>query len=90
MYEIKRGSDRFYIGESIDNDIARITWTTEGNVISVNHTFVAPELRGQSIAGKLLAEVVNMAREENLKVIPVCSYAVVKLTRNDEYKDILL
>jgi predicted GNAT family acetyltransferase len=90
MNEIKRGTNKFYIGENEQNDIARITWLNEGDdVIIVNHTFVDPELRGQSIAGKLLDKVVKMAREENLKVVPTCSYAVAKLTRTDEYKDIL-
>ena len=88
--EIKKGHNRFYIGESETNDIARITWTVGGEkLILITHTFVAPELRGQSIAGKLLDKVVAYAREENLKVKPVCSYAVVKLTRTDEYADIL-
>jgi len=91
MLEIKRAKDRFYIGESIIDDVARITWEDRGeNVIAITHTFVAPELRGQAIAGKLLNEVVVMARAENIKIIPVCSYAVKKMTRNDEYADVLL
>lgn len=90
MNEIKKGNNRFYIGESEDKDIARITWVDGGdNIIVVNHTFVDPELRGQSIAGKLLAKVVEMARTEDLKIVPTCSYAVKKLTRTDEYKDVL-
>lgn len=90
MLEIKKGMNRFYIGESEANDIARITWVfLDDTTIDINHTFVSPELRGQSIAGKLLGKVVEMAREENLKVVPTCSYAVKKLTRNDEYQDIL-
>ena len=71
--------------------IARITWKNGGeSIIVVDHTIVDPSLRGQGVAGKLLAKVVAMAREENLKIVPVCSYVVAKLTRNDEYKDILL
>jgi predicted GNAT family acetyltransferase len=89
-YIIKKGTNKFYVGESNDNFIAHITYVfKEDNVIAVDHTFVSPELRGKSIAAKLLAEVVNMARTEHLKVIPICSYAVAKLTRNDEYEDIL-
>lgn len=88
--EIKKGKNKFYIGESEDKDIARITWTNGGDkLIVVTHTFVAPELRGQNIAGQLLQKVVDMARSENLKVKPVCSYVVAKMTRNDEYQDIL-
>ncbi len=89
--EIKKGKSKFYIGESEDNFIAHITYKNGGkNVIIVDHTFVDPSLRGQSIAGKLLAKVVEMAREENLKIVPVCSYVVTKMSRTDEYKDVLL
>lgn len=89
--EIKKGKGKFYIGESEDNFIAHITFKDGGNnVILIDHTFVDPSLRGQSIAGKLLAKVIEMAREENLKIVPVCSYAVNKMTRTDEYKDVLL
>ena len=89
-FEVKKGNNKFYVGESNDNFLAHITYVYEKeNVIAIDHTFVSPELRGKSIAAKLLAEVVKMAREEDLKVIPVCSYAVAKLTRNDEYEDIL-
>lgn len=91
MDEIKRGNNKFYIGDSEDKDVARITWVVGGeSTIVINHTFVDPVLRGKSIAGKLLAKVVEMAREEDLKIVPTCSYAVAKLTRTDEYKDILL
>ncbi len=88
--EIKKGTNRFFIGESEENDIARITWYYElKKVIVINHTFVSPELRGKALAGKLLSSVVNFAEENDLLIIPKCSYAVLKMTRNDEYQDIL-
>lgn len=88
--EIKKGDNRFYIGESEKNDIARITfYYQEEKVIVINHTFVSPELRGQNIAGRLLNTVVEFAVENGLKIVPVCSYAVKKMTRNSEYEHIL-
>ena len=87
---IKKGKNRFYIGENEKNDIARITfYYKEEKVIVIDHTFVSIELRGKAIAGKLLNEVITFAKEKNLLIIPVCSYAVKKMTRNDEYKEIL-
>jgi predicted GNAT family acetyltransferase len=91
MNDIKKGTNKFYIGESEESRIAHITWISGGkNIIVVNHTFVDPSLRGQNIAGSLLAKVIEMAREEDLKIVPTCSYVVAKMTRNDEYKDVLL
>ncbi len=89
--EIKKGNNKFYIGESEDNIMARITWKTGGNnIIVIDHTIVDPSLRGQGIAGELINKVAEMARAEGLKIVPVCSYAIVKMTRTDEYKDVLL
>ena len=88
--EIKRGKNRFFIGENEQDDIARITFYYEQEkVIVIDHTYVAVELRGKAIAGKLLSEVITFAKNNGLLIIPQCSYAVVKMTRNDEYADIL-
>ena len=87
--EIKKGNNRFFIGESETNDIARITFYYEHeNVIAIDHTFVSPSLRGQSVAGKLLNAVVTYAEENDLKIIPICSYAVKKMSRPG-YEDVL-
>ena len=88
--EIIRAKDRFYVGDSEQSNVARIVWDYQDeHTIRVISTYVDPMLRGQNIAGRLLDEVINMARTEGLKIIPVCSYVVKKMTRNDEYKDIL-
>ena len=87
---IKKGNNRFFIGENEENDIARITYFYEQKkVIVIDHTYVDVELRGKAIAGKLLSSVIEFAKANDLKIIPQCSYAVVKMTRNDEYADIL-
>ena len=88
--EIKKGTNRFYVGETEQNDVARITWTKgNDNLIVITHTFVDPSLRGQNIATLLLEKTVTYARENNLKIKPVCSYAVVKMNRNEDYHDVL-
>lgn len=88
--EIKEGNNKFYIGEDEKSVVAEITFKyKESNVIVIDHTFVSPELRGQSIAGKLLEKVVEKARNEDLKIIPVCSYAVAKMKRKEKYEDVL-
>jgi len=87
---IKEGNNRFFIGKNGEDDIARITYYYKDMfTIVIDHTFVSPELRGKNIAGRLLNKVVGFAQENKLKIIPVCSYAVKKMTRNDEYLDVL-
>ncbi|WP_395318997.1 GNAT family N-acetyltransferase [Fructilactobacillus frigidiflavus] len=80
---------RFY-AEVDDKTVAELIFTIGNNVISINHTFVAPEYRGRGIAGKLMLTVINYAQEHQFKIEPVCSYAQQFFARNDKYADLLL
>lgn len=89
--EVKKGLNKLYVGDSEEAALARLTWKNGGNnIIVVDHTIVDPSLRGQGVAKLLLKGLVTMAREENLKIVPACSFIVTKMTQTDEYKDILL
>ncbi|AWK51718.1 GNAT family N-acetyltransferase [Clostridium beijerinckii] len=90
MNEIKKDKNKFYIGENSQNALAEITFVPEGeSKIIVNHTYVSESLRGQGIALKLVEKVIEYARQENIKIIPLCSYVEKVMTRNDKYKDVL-
>lgn len=70
-------------------EIGKITWTEESNILYVNHTFVDPVHRGKDYARILVDAVVAYARSEKKKIIPICPYVVKVLNRYDEYSDIL-
>ena len=90
MEELKKKENGFYLGDDPANPLAEILYKFEKDtVISVYRTFVSDTLRGQGIAGKLLKKVIDLARQENLKIIPACSYAEKVMTQNPEYKDLL-
>jgi uncharacterized protein len=60
----------------------------DGNM-TVYHTEVAEALKGQGVATKLLAEMVDYARQNHLKVIPLCPYVQAQFKRHPEqYNDI--
>lgn len=46
------------------------------NVYRVLSVFVEPDFRGQGIAGQLMQHTVEWARQNNAKLVPVCSFAV--------------
>lgn len=90
MLEIKKGKNGFYIGENEENVLAEITFVNKDeNTIIANHTYVTKSLRGQNIARQLLTKLVEYARSENKKIIPVCSYVVREFERNPDYDDLL-
>lgn len=71
-----------------DKMLAEITWTMLGDVMVADHTFVSPELRGQGAAKKLVDRAAQYARDNNLKIEPICTYIVSTFERSNEYDDI--
>ncbi|MFB4168563.1 GNAT family N-acetyltransferase [Virgibacillus sp. JSM 102003] len=90
MTAINKGGNKFFVGEDEQNPLGEITFEPSGdNVLIIDHTYVADELRGQGMAGKLVDRVVRYAREEGKKIKPTCSYAKDKLEKTPEYHDVL-
>ena len=61
----------------------------EGNALVLSHVAVDPALRGHGTAGRLMAGVMEIIRERELKVVPLCGYAVTYIARHPEYHDLL-
>lgn len=76
----------FIFGENGD-ELAKLTYRKEGEKLFFESTVVSPELRGQGIAGKLFEAGVKYARENNYKIVPVCSY-IVKKFESRKYDDL--
>lgn len=87
--EIKKGNLKFYIGEDESNALAKITFIYKDNNLVIEHTIVSDVLKGKGVARTLVDAVVAFAKEENLKIIPVCDYAKKVMTQDEAYKDIL-
>ena len=76
----------FIFGENGD-ELAKLTYRKEGEKLFFESTVVSPKLRGQGIAGKLFEAGVKYARENNYKIMPVCSY-IVKKFEGGKYDDL--
>lgn len=81
-------SDRILYLEN-DIELGQITFDKDDEIITITHTIVPKENSGKGIAAKLVDAVVEKARNENKKIIPICPYAKAKLEGNDKYSDIL-
>lgn len=91
MEVIKRANNKFYVGENIENVLAEITFVPKGpDKIIIDHTYVSDSLKGQGIGQQLVKTVAEYARQENKKIIPLCSYAKRVMTKNEEYRDVLV
>lgn len=54
----------------------------------ITHTGVPRPLEGRGIAAALVQRALTWAREQGLKVEPVCSYVAVYLRRHPEWHDL--
>ena len=89
LHEDDGKKGRFYIMEN-GQECGEISyvWTGEDKLI-IDHTVVDPRLKGQNVGYKLVTAVVNMAREKNVKVIPLCPFAKAVMTKKEELQDVL-
>ncbi|MFI2855706.1 GNAT family N-acetyltransferase [Paenibacillus sp. JSM ZJ436] len=80
---------RFAIHDQ-DMTQAEVTYSSQGEgTISIDHTYVDPKFRGQGLAGKLIQEVIQHARENHLKIIPACAYAQHHFETHPQDQDVL-
>jgi uncharacterized protein len=57
--------------------------------IIIDHTEVKEGSEGKGLGKLLVAESVNFARNNHLKIMPLCPFAKSVFDRTDEYNDVL-
>ena len=81
--------NRFFLKNEKDEMYAEITYTNAGeHLFIIDHTYVDDAYQGQGIAKKLVFAVVEKARQENKKIIPLCPFANAEFERNMQYSDV--
>jgi hypothetical protein len=60
-----------------------------GSCVAFTHTEVPPELGGRGIAARLVETALQWARDEGLRVRPLCSYVATYLRRHPAWQDLL-
>lgn len=86
--DIKHENNRFYY-EKDSEELAFLTYQPNGDVLTVDHTEVSPQLEGQGIGKKLVEHVVQYARDEGKTIDAQCPFASGVIDKTPEYQDIL-
>ncbi|NBK21623.1 MAG: N-acetyltransferase [Spirochaetia bacterium] len=90
MLSCKKKENGFYVGEEYNNPLAEITYhLRDDRTMVIDNTYVSDTLRGQGVGGLLVRKVAELARKENKKIIPLCSYAKRVMIQNPDYQDVL-
>ena len=69
--------------------VAELSYVTGNGTMTIDHTEIAEKLRGEGIGQDMVKAAVDYARENNLKINPVCPYAKKVIERTPEFQDVL-
>jgi len=79
-----------YIGDE-KNPEAEMTFSMAGNTkMIIDHTEVGASLKGKEAGKKMLLAIVEMARKENIKIIPLCPFANSVFKKDASIRDVLV
>lgn len=72
-----------------EQQLAEMVLAITDQELVVYHTEVAPEAEGQGLAKQLLDSMVEYARQNHFKVVPLCPYVHAQFKRHaSAYQDI--
>lgn len=78
-----------YVGDP-DEPQAEMTFSRAGETMMIiDHTDVGDQLRGQGVGRKLIHFMVDYARKNGVKIIPLCPYAKSVFEKEAEIRDVL-
>jgi predicted GNAT family acetyltransferase len=80
-------NERFVIYK--DGKEAYVEYTPSEGEFDLYHTHTDPELRGQGLAAQVVRAALEYIKENNMKVVPTCSYVQSFLEKNEEYKELV-
>lgn len=94
MIEIKQivsGTKGFFGAYYNGKETGRISYTFAGeNKMILDHTEVNDAYRGKNIGKKILMNVVRFARENKIKIVPLCPFTKSVFDKIEEIRDVLI
>ncbi len=86
----ERGNSGFAIARQNGNKAGLMSYSIpDSDFIIIDHTEVENDFRGQGVGDKLLDKIVEMVREKNLKILPLCPFANAKFKKRKDIQDVL-
>lgn len=87
--EVINNTDEGRFEVSTAGQTARLDYVLKDGVLKLTHTEVPEALEGAGIGTQLVHAAFEHARTQNLRVLPLCSFAAIYAQRHPEYADLL-
>lgn len=72
----------------IEGHLSKLDYIQDEKNFVITHVGVFPEHRGQGVAGKIVEAGLEYAKQNALRVVPMCSYAAAYIRRNPQYVEL--
>lgn len=90
VQQINRENKGFFKAVSDEKEAGRMTYSWAGKErFIIDHTEVKPEFNGRGVGKQMVMAAVHYARENKLKIIPLCPFAKAMFEKNSEIRDVL-
>jgi uncharacterized protein len=87
---VENGSKGRFAAMDNGTEAGHITYSRAGETTLVLiHTEVMDSYRGQGIGKLILMHIVEVARKEGLRILPLCPFAKSVFERTEEIRDVL-
>ena len=85
---VRDNAERHRFELDADGHIAFSEYTRDGATLTIKHTEVPKELNGKGIGSALVRGLLDIARTQGLKVVPLCPFVAGYIAKHPEYADL--
>jgi uncharacterized protein len=87
--QIEHGSKGGFVIEKDNERLAEMTYSKAGDkLIIIDHTEVSDKLRGTGAGKQLVMKAVEYARNNHIKILPLCPFARSVFDKTPEIADV--
>ncbi len=89
-YKVRHNQKRRRFEIELEGYTGYLEYVLGERTMDLIHTYVPEEIGGKGVAAALVEEVLTYARDNNMKIIPTCSYIELYLVRHQEYEPLVV
>lgn len=86
---VRDNTERHRFELDVDDHVAFSNFKRDGGIITIMHTEVPAALKGRGIGSALVRGLLDIARVQQLKVVPLCPFVASYTAKHAEYADLL-
>ena len=85
---VRDNAERHRFELDAEGHVAFSNYKRDGGTLTIMHTEVPKELSGKGIGSALVRGLLDIARAQGLKVVPLCPFVAGYIAKHPEYADL--